>query len=364
VIRVVAGLVVASAALGGLHGAAAAVAAGTVAPRIARPNPALVELQLDYVNGLAALHGAPGVLGPLDPRVIGQAVADQQFLAYQTREDLGGFVPAPIGRLAVLGGGRNLVGREHKESEIPQLSQAAGGSVNSFAGLGVLRRPPESGTQPVPGLGVPPPVTPPSNANTVPPSNGGFGGQKPTPPTTTTPTTTTTPKPPPTTTTTPTTPTTPTTTTPTTPTTTTTTPPPTTPTPPPGGASCGTAGLTITSDHSTCLLYAVNMAPGGSVSEVMTITNDSGAPFTLSLRAAGTPNRLWNDLELGVWEQGTAAPVPFPALLWWTTQDNTLTTLGAGQSVRYVLELYLPPTASNADQGLVASIDLIWKAQG
>jgi hypothetical protein len=106
------------------------------------------------------------------------------------------------------------------------------------------------------------------------------------------------------------------------------------------------------------------MAPGGSVSEVMTVRNDSGAPFVLSLRAAGTPNQLWNDLQLGVWQTNTAAPSVFPALLWWTTQDNTLATLQAGESIGFELELYLPPTATNADQGLVASVDLIWKAQG
>ena len=106
------------------------------------------------------------------------------------------------------------------------------------------------------------------------------------------------------------------------------------------------------------------MAPGGSVSEVLTIRNDSGAPFTLSLRAAGTANQLWDDLELGVWEADTAAPTPFPALLWWTAQDNTLATLQADESISFELELYLPPTASNIDQGLTASVDLIWKAQG
>ena len=106
------------------------------------------------------------------------------------------------------------------------------------------------------------------------------------------------------------------------------------------------------------------MAPGGSVSEVMTIRNDSGEPFTLSLSATGSVNQLWDDLELGVWEEGTAEPTPFPALLWWTTQDNTLATLQAGESIRYELELYLPPTGSNADQGRVASIDLVWKARG
>ncbi len=106
------------------------------------------------------------------------------------------------------------------------------------------------------------------------------------------------------------------------------------------------------------------MAPGGSASEVMTITNDSSQPFTLSLRASGSQNQLWNDLTMGVWEQGTAAPVPLPSLLLWTTQSNTLVTLAAGASIRYEIELYLPTSAGNDDQGLVASIALTWTAQG
>jgi hypothetical protein len=355
-----------------LGAAAAAIALGLVdataaraAPRVARPNPALVELHLDYVNGLSGPSGAPTLLAPLDPAVVAQAVADQEYLAYQTADDLGGFRPAAVGRLALSGGGRNVVGRTSGQSEIPQFAQAAGGRVNSFAAVGNgPLTPPETGTQPVPGLGPPPPVTPPSNSNTVPPPNQGFGGRKPPkPPVTTTTGTTTRPKPPPTTTTPTTTTTTTTTTTATTGTTTAAAPPAATTSAPPG-ASCGVTGLTITSDHATCRLNAVNMAPGGSIAEVLTVTNNSGAPFTLSLRASGSTGPLWDDLELGVWEAGTAAPVPFPALLLWTTQDNALGVLQAGQSIRYEVELYLPPTATNADQGRIATIDLIWKAQG
>ena len=105
------------------------------------------------------------------------------------------------------------------------------------------------------------------------------------------------------------------------------------------------------------------MAPGDSGSEVMTIHNDSGGPFTLSLRASGTTNTLWNDLQMGVWQTGTAAPSPLPALLWWTTGDNDLATLAAGQTIKYTIELYLPTTAGNAVQGMAATIDLTWKAR-
>jgi hypothetical protein len=107
------------------------------------------------------------------------------------------------------------------------------------------------------------------------------------------------------------------------------------------------------------------MAPGDAASEVLTVRNDSVQPLTLSLRADGAVNALWHALQLGVWEAGTAAPIPLPDLLWWTTpQATTLATLQAGESIRYQIELYLPTTASNAVQGMTASIDLIWRAQG
>jgi hypothetical protein len=105
------------------------------------------------------------------------------------------------------------------------------------------------------------------------------------------------------------------------------------------------------------------MAPGDSASEVLTLRNDSDLPFTLSLRATGTHNRLWDDLRLGVWEVGTAPPQPLPPLLWWTTQANTLATLQPGQSIRYRIELFLPTSAGNDDQALAAVVDFVWRAQ-
>jgi hypothetical protein len=323
----------------------AGAAEAHAAPPVARPNPALVGVQLDYVNPLPTL-------APLSPRVVAPAIADFRFLAYLRVTDLGGFRPAPVGE-TFSSGGRTLVGSASRTSEIPRLAQAGGGRVSSFAALGEGFRPPESGRQPVPGLGVPPAVVPPANTNTVPPPNQGFGGRrrKRTAP----PTGTTTTRPPPGT------------TTGTTTTTTTTVPPPTTTTttttpPPPPANACGTTGLRITSDHSSCRLFGLTMKPGDSLSEVMTVTNDAGEPFTLSLRASGTQNRLWQDLRFGVWRSGTAPPEPLPPLLWWTTQDNVLASLAPGESIPFVLELQLPSSAGNAVQGLVAVIDLTWKA--
>ena len=107
----------------------------------------------------------------------------------------------------------------------------------------------------------------------------------------------------------------------------------------------------------------MNQAPGDSTVEHVTIRNDSDEPFTLSLRASGSTNRLWNDLQMGVWEQGTPAPSPLPALLWWTLQENRLSTLQPGQAITYVIELALPASVGNDDQGLAAVIDFHWHAQ-
>jgi hypothetical protein len=105
------------------------------------------------------------------------------------------------------------------------------------------------------------------------------------------------------------------------------------------------------------------MAPGDTTVEHVTVRNDTTDPFTLSLRASGVPNHLWNDLQLGVWEQNTPAPSPLPALLLWTTQENQLATLQPGESITFVVELALPASAGNDDQGYAAVIDFTWHAQ-
>jgi hypothetical protein len=106
------------------------------------------------------------------------------------------------------------------------------------------------------------------------------------------------------------------------------------------------------------------MAPGDAASEVMTITNTSSSTYTLALKAAGTQNHLWQDLRMGVWEDGTSPPPSLPPLLDWTTQYNDLTTLAPGQSVTYRIELFLPTSAGNEDQNLAAVISFRWRASG
>lgn len=394
------GLGVAATAALAVSTLASTIAATPAVAEVARPNPVLVSVHLDYVRPLRSASGQQTAdLAPLDPAVSAQAVSDERYLHYRTGGDLGGFVLAPIGASASSSGGRAIVGEGRTLSQIPQYGQAAEGVVRSFAFIGSGQgsgAATQNGRTQVPGLGIPPQLPQPSNSNSVPPPNEGFGGRpggsseggtqpsgaerpvggsgggktgggpgggkesggesgksggksggkaKPhsggkQPPPVTTPTTT----------------------------------PQVTPPPggggeggptgggPSGGASCGTIGLAITSDHASCRIYAVNMEPGQSGSETMTVRDDAGVPVTLSLRAAGDENRLWQDLRLGVWQAGTPAPDPLPALLWWTTQDNTLTTLQPAESVSYEVELYLPPSAGNEDQGKTALIDLTWSA--
>jgi hypothetical protein len=320
---------------------------------------------------------------PLSHEVIQQALADHAYLAYQAGSDLGGFLPASVGHFALSGGsGRSMVGTTHT-SQIPQFGQAAGGDVKTFAFTGPTTTPPDNGTNPVGGI-TPPPITQPSNTNTQPPPNQGFGGNPTT--TTTTPetttgeasttgpttsvtaTTTATITTGPTTTTRPGTTTSATTTLATTTTATTTVAETTTAattttaTGSPSPGTCGTPGLSIVSNLADCRIYAINLKPGDATSERMTITNTSDQSFDLFLKATGVQNRLWDDLQMGVWPVNTAAPSPLPSLLLWTTQYNRVTTLGVGESVTYNIELYLPPSAGNADQGLTAVIDFNWRA--
>ena len=97
----------------------------------------------------------------------------------------------------------------------------------------------------------------------------------------------------------------------------------------------------------------------------MTIRNESNQAFTVSLQATGTQNSFWNDLQMGVWEDGTAAPNPLPPLLQWTTpgQQPRLgdrSSPATRSSTRS--SSTCPTTAGNADQNKTAVIDLIWRA--
>ena len=98
----------------------------------------------------------------------------------------------------------------------------------------------------------------------------------------------------------------------------------------------------------------------------MTIKNTTGTPYTLSVEAGGSNgNHLWQDLQMEVYDAtGGAPPFPWPLLTTWLGAFHALTILNAGQSVQYVVAVYLPMTAGNADQGKSAVISFTWQAQG
>jgi hypothetical protein len=98
----------------------------------------------------------------------------------------------------------------------------------------------------------------------------------------------------------------------------------------------------------------------------MTITNTTGAPYDLSIEATGpNNNHIWQDLQMDVYDASGPAPTPpLPQLSNWLNTFHVLTTLAPGQTVQYVVELFLPTTAGNADMGKSAVIAFTWDAQG
>ncbi|MGH2935557.1 MAG: hypothetical protein ACRDL2_13730 [Gaiellaceae bacterium] len=97
----------------------------------------------------------------------------------------------------------------------------------------------------------------------------------------------------------------------------------------------------------------------------MTITNTSGSPYDLGLKVEGPhSNHLWQDLQLGVWILPGSPPPVLPPLTSWLSGFNTLATLNPGETIQVELELYLPTTAGNADQGKGAVVTFHWHAQG
>lgn len=306
---------------GAVIAAAAVSAAGApTTPVVQHPDPFLTNLTLDYTSPVSAPGGGAATFAPLGARAIDASVHDLGFLHYRSRGDWGGFLPAPVGWLAVETGGRVIVGARQKAG-LPLFASQADGSVQSFTyrhdvpshdGAGNV------GSGPV----VPPPPAPPTAA---PPSgNGCFGGC---------------------------------------------TAPPAhhqghgLPIPNGGAGSCGTAGLAITSDRPHCRIFVVDRKPGDAGYEHVTVTNTSSSPYVLSLEAVGTPeSTLSNDLELGIWRTGDASPDPLPPLRFWTTQYTPLATLSPGTSVRLTLELRLPTAAGNGAQRLSAVVDFLWRA--
>lgn len=320
---------------------AAAASASSGGPRpqpvLEHPNPLFTNIGLDYVNPIPARGGGAATLAPLGPGIIEASIRDLAYLRYSEQDDWGGFASPPLGSLALRTGGAVIVGGRQKLG-VPHFANEAGGLVQSFTYLHGIGQPTKSS---------PPPSQGPLPSNSPPPCrNSGFGG---------------------------------------------------TACGSGGGSrsnpvggngksgrahghrhhhhhrhrhrvrrggkgSCGTRGLSIVSNLPHCRIYVVNQAPGDGAVERLTIKNTSSIGYTLSLEVTGTRSPLWDDLELGVWRDGSPAPTPLPPLRFWTTQFTQLVTLAPNQVVHYTIELYLPSTAGNDMQHESAVVDFNWRA--
>ena len=301
--------------------ALAAPALAHAAPPIQRPDPATYPVTLDYTNPLPGPDGGAATLSTLDQGVIVAATDDRQYLAYATIGDLGGFEPAPVGSIALSSGGHDVLLPGRHQAQIPLFSETAGGKISSFTFSGTNplagNQPPDNGNQPVPGPTGRPRrrrrrrVGTPSRLRTRASAAGRAAPRRPEPP----------PRPAPrrrrrrrddhaaeaaddhddhlghdhddg--------------------------PPPARRRPPPprrppawrwrrrrrrrgGGAggcsggscaagSCGVAGIEVEHDAAGCTIAHLERAPGDSISETWTITNTTGAPYLLSIKAEATPS--------------------------------------------------------------------------
>ncbi|HUJ56690.1 MAG TPA: hypothetical protein VLW49_11955 [Gaiellaceae bacterium] len=305
--------------VGALVGAAVASAAVSPPP-LQHPSPLFSNLSLDYTSAIPSPGGGFAMLEAPGAEALPASHRDIDFLRYRTRDDWGGFLPAPVGELAFETGGIVILGSPQKPG-LPLLERQPG-DVSSY---GLRHGVPAPSPAPLPPSEPQPPLPSPTP---VPPANGGFGGD-------------------------------------------------TNPHHGAGGSShsggagsgatgnagnCGTKGLSIVSDLRHCRIHVVDQGPGAATFEHLTITNTSSSTYTLSFEAQGQEDALWNDLELGVWQRDKPAPTTLPPLRYWATQFTPLITLAPGQRVRYTIEMYLPPSAGNGDQKLAAVVDFAWRA--
>lgn len=94
---------------------------------VIHPSAALSRVVLNYEAPLTLPDGAPVELAPLEKAVIAAATTDFAYLRYESQDDLGGFEPAPIGRLIATVGGR-AVGKGPASAQLPLIGKAGKGT--------------------------------------------------------------------------------------------------------------------------------------------------------------------------------------------------------------------------------------------
>lgn len=258
---------------------------------------------LDYAGAIPAPGGGAATLAPLDASAIHASGDDLAYLRYRNVGDWGGFLSAPVGRLAL---GRTA------------------GSVRSFAFLHTQKKArPDHGRSPIAPRPPRPLPTPTRQPKPQPRANGCFSGctkplrheRRPRPLL--------------------------------------------------GGAgNCGTAGLSITISLRHCRIHVVNRRPGQSAVERVTIKNTSSSRYVVSFRAAGKWNRLWRDMQLGIWRRGSRRPTELPQLDRWTKRFRALATLAPGKSLRLTIEMRLAASAGLGDQHQQCVVGFLWRASG
>jgi hypothetical protein len=160
-----------------------------------------------------------------------------------------------------------------------------------------------------------------------------------------------------------------------------------------GGNTCVSSGSVVTSNTATCSTInkygaSTTAVPGSAYSTPVTITNTGTAPanaFTLTAGSCtqssngsfnGTDSAFCGKVDVTIQESGKTACV-YPASTTAAcpatpTSAGTLAALGgssptlnplsvaAGASRTFVISVMLDSTATNADQGLLASQPLTW----
>lgn len=121
----------------------------------------------------------------------------------------------------------------------------------------------------------------------------------------------------------------------------------------------------MSNDHDgSAVITAQNMAPGGTLTRTVTITNTGSVPFALSLVMNPSTNALSEELALTVVEEPNPTSAHDVTLYQGSlAAAGTLTNFedfAAGQTTTFSFTLALPASAGNGYQDATATLDLLW----